>query len=572
MIWLVSLLVVTIAYPYVPPAIWKPLALDVSVFACLIYLFRSNQLARAIEAWYFLRRKSNHIMRRQLSLALASDLLRLISLPFAGMWLWRWVKGFEYVMTTAPTVRQFNHVQAFLFCLLLAYVLDTAKFRRWLYKMHMTSGREVLFQYSAAVITGTFLLLMPFSLNPGKSLAVIDSMFVTVSALSVTGLTPIDVSGTFSRTGMIILLMLIQLGGLGIVLITAGFSIMTFRRLSMNSILLGREMYSTARAGELPDFLTRVITTTLLVEIMGSVAIYLSLPKNMPDRLFFSVFHAVSAFCNAGFSTASTGLLDTPLYIPGMVTICMLIILGGLGFPIMFDLWNSIVRRERSVYLLTPHAKLTLLVMAVLLVLGPTLFFLLESLRPSADITLGHKIANSVFYSISARTAGFNMFLIDSFNTSALFWLILLMAIGANPSSTGGGIKTTTIGVIYAAVICSIRGFNQTTFAGRAIPIIVISRALTVISLYFFIAGLALIILVTTERAPPFALAFEVVSALSTVGLSMSVTPQLTVVGKLIIMFLMLFGRIGILTFVLAGIGKTRTTKIRYPTDDFFVG
>lgn len=573
MVWLFLLLILRILFPWLPSVAWKSLILDVGVAASLLYLFRSHQVSRAIKAWAILRRQNHEfIMRRKLNIALASDLLRLISLPFAILWLWRWREGIQNIFASPPTLREFNFIDTYLFCLFVAMLLDTERFRRWLTTMHMTSTRKMLLQYSAAILIGGFLLVMPSSVQQGQSLSLLDSMFITVSALSVTGLSPIDVGTVLSLSGQLILLILIQLGGLGIVLITAGFSFMTFRRVSMNSILLGREMYSNARAGEVPEFLTRVVACTLIIEILGAVALYFTLPSDTPHRIFIAIFHAVSAFCNAGFSTYSTGLHETVFYTPGIGVICLLIIVGGLGFPIIFDLWSAFVKRERLSRILSPHARLTLYVMLFLLILGPIIFFTLETLRPTAEVGHLQRLANSIFYSISSRTAGFNMFPVDSFHASALFWLILLMVIGANPTSTGGGIKTTTIGVLITAVVRSIRGDLQTTFEGRTIPQETISRALTVVTLYMFVAGVATMILVITENLPPFALAFEVISALSTVGLTLSVTAKLTTFGKVVIMVLMLFGRIGILSFLLAGLGNVSRSKVSYPEDDFFVG
>lgn len=572
MIWLLYLLIIRLIYQWIPEADWKSLLIDVGVGTSLLYLFRSHQIERAIEAWYFLKRKHHSVMKRQLNLALASDLLRLVSLPFAALWFWRWNNGFVGILSTPPTLRQINYVDAFLFCLFLAYFLDTERFRRWLLKMHMTSGRQVLLQYTTAILAGTFLLEMPTSVNEGQSLPLIDSLFVTISALSVTGLSPIDVGAVFSFSGQMILLILIQLGGLGIILITAGFSFVTFRKLTMNSILLGREMYSTCRAGEVPEFLTRVVAFTLVVELLGAAALYFCLAEDTANRLFVAVFHSVSAFCNAGFSTFSAGLDQTAFSGFGIALICLLIVLGGMGFPIILDLWSSLQKREQTLRLLSPHAKLTLLVMATLLILGPIVFFILETVRPSADLTLLNRLGQSLFYSISSRTAGFGMLPVQQFHVSALFWLILLMIIGANPSSTGGGVKTTTIGVLITSVLCTIQGRRQTTFYGRSIPVETISRALTVVVLYLFVAGAAIMFLMITESVPPFAIAFEVFSALSTVGLSMGITAQFSIFGKIVLMFLMLFGRIGILSFLLAGLGQISPSKVKYPEDDFFVG
>jgi trk system potassium uptake protein len=572
MFWLMSLLLIRVCYPWIPEWDWRPLLLDGGILFSLYFLFKSNQIARAVEAWYFLRLRRHDRMKRQLNLALASDFLRLVSIPFGAMWLWRWTAGWPGVLAQQPTPRDFTFVDVFIFCLLLAFSLDTNRFRRLLTQAQMTSGRQILVHYSIAILAGTFLLLLPLSLQEGQSLSLINSLFITVSALSVTGLTPIDVATVLSLQGQVILLILIQLGGLGIVLLIAGFSAATFNRLSMNSILLGREMYGSCRVGEVPEFLTKVVSLTLITELLGAICLYFSIPSDTPNRIFVAVFHSISAFCNAGFSTFSANLHNSPFSFFGLTTFCILIMLGGLGFPIMLDLWSSYQRKEKAWRHLSPHARLTLIVMSVLLVTGPIMFFLLESLRPSAPIPVMTRIGQALFYSISSRTAGFNLIPVDQFHLSAVFWLIILMAIGANPSSTGGGMKTTTIGVLLTAVLRTIQGRNQTVFANRAIPTATIARALTVVTLYVMVAGFAVMILVVTESHSPFALAFEVISALSTVGLSMNVTGELSVFGKLIIIFLMLFGRIGILSFVLAGIGNVSGSKIKYPKDDFFVG
>lgn len=572
MFWLLSLLIIRITYFWTMDFPWKSLIIDAGLGASLIYLFRSHQISRAFEAWYYLRRRSHQIMKRQFNLAIASDLLRLISIPFALLWLLRWKNGFDGVFSTPPTQYQFNCIDAFLFCLLLAYMLDTGLIRRWLFRMKITSGRQVLIQYAIAILAGTFLLEMPTSLQSGQALSLLDSMFITISALSVTGLSPVDVGTVLSFSGQMILLVLIQLGGLGIVLITAGFSFITFRRLSLNSILLGREMYSTCRTGEIPEFLTRVVTLTVLIEMIGTLCLYWSLPADTPNRLFTAIFHSVSAFCNAGFSTFSTGLHQTPFSSFGIVAICLLIILGGLGFPIFLELWSSFVKREKKFSILSAHTKLTLMVMFTLLIVGPILFFILETVQPSTTISLWNRMGNSLFYSISSRTAGFGMIPISTFQPAALFWLLLLMIIGANPSSTGGGIKTTTLGILITCVVRTIQGRHQTTFHRRSIPSETINRALTVIVLYLFTAGLAMMFLSITEKIPVFSMCFEVFSALSTVGLSMDVTSKLSIFGKIVIMFLMLFGRIGILSFLLAGVGHISKSKVQYPEDDFFVG
>ncbi len=531
---------------------------------------KNNQISQALQAWNFLRLRKNEKIRRQLNLALASDFLRLVSFPFAIFWFLRWSDP-SSSLTSMENVRYFIHyADAFILCQILSTLLDSHRIQRIFLKAQLNSGRQILIQYSVTILVGTFALLLPISTNDGQSISLIDALFITISALSVTGLSPVDVGTALSLPGLSVLLFLIQLGGLGIVLLTAGFSAMTFSRLSMNSMLMSREMYGSCHIGQVPGFLTKVVSLTLLFETVGAFFIYFSLPPETPHRLFMAVFHSVSAFCNAGFSpySASAGQFN----FLGVTTISFLILIGGTGYPILLDLIGSWNRKGHFWFRLNAHSRLTLLIMGGLLVIGAVLFFLLESLHPQSSLSLGERMGQSLFYSISSRTAGFNLLPMDQFQFSALFWLMLLMIIGANPSSTGGGIKTTTLGVLFIAVLRSIQGQEQTVFMKRAIPPSAVIRALTVIMLYGMVAGVSVVLLIITERQTPFAIAFEVISALSTVGLSLGITGSLTVFGKMMIMFLMLFGRIGILSFVLASLGNQSRKKIKYPYDDFFVG
>ncbi len=569
MIWLLILIFLRIFFEWLPPSGVTILLLDLGVLGALIYIIRTNQVSRAIESWQFMRRRSQKRVKVQFNLALASDLLRLLALPFVTLWFLRWLEGFELIERVTSN-RELAYVDVFIFCLALASLFDSDWFSSILTKAQMTSGRQVLVHYSVAVVIGAILLLLPTSLQDGQSLSLINSFFIAISALSVTGLSTVDITSVLSFSGMVILLVLIQLGGLGIVLITAGFSVATFNRLSLNSLLLGREMYNSCRVGDVPNFLARVVGITFFIELVGTVFIYFSLPEKTPDRLFSATFHSISAFCNAGFSIYSNNLQHPNFAFIGIATICVLIVLGGMGFPILMDLGGGLRKVPKGV--LTPHLRLTVAVMAFLLVIGAVFFFVLESLRPSAALDIWQRAGQAVFYSISSRTAGFGLVPVEMFHFSALFWLVLLMAIGANPSSTGGGMKTTTIGVLLLAVYHTIRGSRQTVFFGRAVPTATIARALTVVVLYCLVSGVALTLLVITENASPFDLGFEVISALSTVGLSMGVTAKLSAFGKIVIMFLMLFGRIGILAILLAGLGHISPSRVRYPEDDFFVG
>jgi trk system potassium uptake protein TrkH len=385
-------------------------------------------------------------------------------------------------------------------------------------------------------------------------------------------LSPVDISQVLTQWGQFILLLMIQLGGLGIIMVTAVFSYAANSRLSLNSMQLGQTTFGTHHAGEIPRFLSRVVYVTLFFESLGVLLLYYSLPEGYPNRLFCAIFHSVSAFCNAGFSIFPNNLQASPFFGGGIVVICLLIMIGGLGFPVLFDIQQVFLQRKVAYERLSPHSKLSLVVTFILFVGGAGLFFLFEITHLSSGLDFFSSLQQSIFYSITARTAGFNMLPVENFHTSAQLFLMLLMLIGASPASTGGGIKTTTVGVLFATVYSTIVNKNQTVVFRREIPYQVVKKSLSIVIIYFLIAGLALTVLTITEQRSSFELGFEVISALSTVGLSLGVTPHLSFLGKLIIMFLMLFGRLGILTIVLVGFSHAKPSRIRYPEDDFYVG
>lgn len=571
MLWLVLLFLLRIFFDDISVYSGASVIIDLSVFGAVTYLLRTNKVSRALMSWQFLRQRRYKKIQRQFTLAIVSDLLRFFSLPFIFLWFTRWFEAWPNLMAHVPSSHYLNYLDVFIFSLGFSVVLDADWIIRFLSKARLTTGRQVLFHYLATIFIGTFLLLLPISVKDGQELYLIDALFLSVSALSVTGLAPIDIGSTLSLIGQTIILVLIQLGGLGIVLITAGFSVATMNRLSLNSILLGREMYGECRVGEVPQFMARVVGLTIAIEAFGALALYLSFPPGMPNPWFNAIFHSVSAFCNAGFGLYPESLGHQVFGGVGIATVCALIVIGGMGFPILLDL-GSLLKNRNVRRSMNPHMQLTLITMLFFLISGTILFFFFEYLRPTANLGMVDIAKQSIFYSISSRTAGFGMIPIESFHLSALFCIILLMIVGANPSSTGGGVKTTTIGVIIVSVWHTIRGRKQIVFSGRAIPDQTLARAITVVTLYLLFSGVAFVILVMSEDISPFALGFEVISALSTVGLSMSVTPHLSIFGKVIIMFLMLFGRIGILSIVLMGLGSSSPSKLKYPESDFFVG
>lgn len=527
---------------------------------------------RSWHYWRFLIKAPKSVAtHHRVSIELSAQVLHFLSLFFAIFWMWRWMEGLDFITDVGFHPRHLSFLDVFLFCQFFSLLLHRTDIQLLLSRIPLTSGRQILLQYVVVIFVGTLLLMLPSSVLPEHSISLINALFVTISALSVTGLSPIDVGSTLSPSGLVILLCLIQIGGLGVVFLTMGFVAVTRRRLTVNSLLLSREMYSASSLGDIPTFLAKVLGLTFLIEILGAVSLYFSLPSDLENRLFVAVFHAVSAFCNAGFSIYSGSMQEPVWSVLSLVVVCVLIVLGGLGFPIMLEALQ-IRGNRRGWKRFSIPSQLTLAVMGVLLSIGAILFFLFESVHPASQFGFWERLGQAIFYSISSRTAGFGLVPVEQFQLSTLFWLVLLMIIGANPTSTGGGVKTTTVGILAVTVWRSIRGDEQILFLNRALPLQVIVRALTVFVLYMVVAGLAILILIITENGTPFQVAFEVVSALSTVGLSMAFTGQLSILGKVIIMFLMLFGRIGILAFVLASMGQRVPSKVRYPEETFFIG
>jgi trk system potassium uptake protein len=396
-------------------------------------------------------------------------------------------------------------------------------------------------------------------------------MFITVSALAVTGLSSVHFTETFSFFGQSIVLILIQIGGLGILALSIAFVALARKKLSIHHALMGSELYNTNQIGGLSTYLSKITVATLLIEFLGAVYIYLTLPAGIENRFFHSLFHSVSAFCNAGFST-----LPDNLDIPGLVNlkgaICVLIILGGLGFPVFFEIFRFI-RPSRIYRRLSGHAWLVMTTTLILLFVGTILITVSEypqSLR-SLDSLL-ETIGNAFFYSVSSRTAGFNVTVVSSLSFVSQVIVACLMVIGGSPMSTAGGIKTTTLGVIVVSAWSSLKGRRWIEFRKSTIAQETLQKAVTIVILYFTALAAAVILLAMVENQPVWPLLFESVSALSTVGLTLGITTELTTAGKCIIIFLMLTGRVGLVSLAYLGLGRISEQKHQYAKDNYYVG
>ncbi len=436
------------------------------------------------------------------------------------------------------------------------------------------------------IIIGMGLLLLPRATY--SPLSIIDALFMSVSAICVTGLSTVDIPTTFTTTGQILILFLIQIGGIGIMTFTNFFGLIFTGKLSSRNSLMLKDLVTSNgddRSTNIFATLRNILFITFLVEGIGVYMIYSAIPEGTPERLFIAVFDSVSAFCNAGISLIPNGL-QNPAYTNNymlLVMLSILIVMGGLGFPIVFNLWRwlkiSVLNTYRRIfkhkrdYKKTPHVITSNTVIAItttviLLVLGTVIFFLAEYDNLLAGKSLTGKIISSIFLAVTPRSAGFNTFNPGELAPISLLLLSLLMWIGASPMSTGGGIKTTTFGIAVLNIINTLRGRSTIEIRQRTIAQQTINRAFIIIFTSILIMAVSAMILLALE--PQFstrAVIFETLSAFSTVGISYGITPSLSLPSKILLIIIMFTGRIGPITLLGAFIKQKHRQFYTYPSE-----
>ncbi len=425
------------------------------------------------------------------------------------------------------------------------------------------------------ILCGYALLSLPrFTVAEVSSM---DRLFIAVSATCVTGLSPVDISRDFSFAGQMVILVLIQIGGLGLMTLTSFFSLFLAGGHSISEQLLMRDLLSEDSLGEVRKIVRSVAIFTFSIEAVGAVSLYRSLPEGFPgsfeSRWFHAIFHSISAFCNAGFSLYAdslAGLARSPSYSIG--TFMVLIVLGGLGFPVLRALFMRI-RHPASVHFrLSVSTRLVLIATLVLLVAGTVAFYLMERNGLLKGMDSGSAWMHSLFYSVTTRTAGFETLSTAAFALPTVFFTFLLMWIGASPVSTGGGIKTSTISVAAVHIMNLIRGKQRVEVFGRTVSADTVARAYSTVLLSFFSIFAAIFALLFLEKHAFIDIIFEVVSAFGTVGLSRGITAALTEEGKAVLCVVMFVGRVGSMTFLLSVVPRARQVNYTYPTEYIVVG
>lgn len=434
---------------------------------------------------------------------------------------------------------------------------------------------------------GALLLLLPRSTHEHIRLPLVDALFVSTSAVCVTGLSTVDIPQTFSIEGQVIIAILIQIGGLGVMTITSFFAMFFMGSTGLYNQFTLRDMIGSDTFSSLISTLLYILGFTFVIEAVGAFAIWMSIHATMgmtiDEEIFFSVFHAISAFCNAGFSTL-TNNLSNPDILTGhngfYLILTALIVLGGIGFPILVNLRRVVtyylgklwLNRTRYVHLTNINTKLVLVTSAILIVLGTVSMATLEWNGTFAGMSASEKLVQSLFNSIAPRTAGFNSVDMTHFSILTILIYTVLMWIGGGSQSTAGGIKVNTLAVAFANFVSVIRGRDRVTLFYRELSPISIRRALAKVFGSILIIFLFFTALVALEPDLPVkGLFFETVSAYSTVGASLNITPLLGDESKILVSILMFVGRIGLITILMSLVQHGGNPKYRFPQDDVII-
>lgn len=441
----------------------------------------------------------------------------------------------------------------------------------------------VFVSYMLGIVIGAALLMLPAATVSG-SISWIDALFTATSAICVTGLAVVDTGSYFSAFGQMVILVLIQIGGLGIMTFSVAFFRLIGRQISFRERMAVQDVFTHTPGEDVYQLLRSIFLFTVISELVGVILLLAHWSHEFPfDRaLYLAVFHAVSAFCNAGFSLFSNNLMDYRGSLLLNVTVGGLIVLGGIGFPTVYDLYRRYVRPDGKRAKMLAQTKVVLLTTLSLIVGGAALFWVLEFDHALAGLSLRESVLASVFQSITTRTAGFNTVDISLLSAPTLAMMLFLMFFGASPGSCGGGVKTTTLAIIGALAVSRLRREHRVNLFKKSVPndtlaksTVLLLLSIGLIAIFFFLLLVSVSASaedrVGQQREFLFYL-FETVSAFGTVGLSMGATGQLSLMGKIWIIILMLIGRVGVLTIAYVVAGTTPSRGIEHAEENIMVG
>jgi len=473
----------------------------------------------------------------------------------------------------------------------ILFLMELSRFDIRKATLILNPAQLFMISFASIIIIGAILLKLPNATT--APITFVDAFFTSTSAICVTGLIVVDTATRFTTLGQSIILILIQIGGIGIMTFTSFFGFfLKGGASSFSERFVLSDFFSEDNVSEIRKTLAKVILITLSFEALGAAFIFFNLDKQvfntMGERIGFSVFHSISAFCNAGFSTLTDGIYDyrirgtySILYI-----VSFLIILGGIGFPILLNLYRYIIykvgyllsmlkpghKKDFIPRMIIVNSRLVIYSTLFLLVSGTVLFFIFEKDHALSGMDLSGKIAHSFFGSVTPRTAGFNSVNMAGLSIATITLTIFLMWVGASPVSTGGGIKTSTFAIAILNAYRVARIKNHIDFHKREFHERSVDRAFAIIILSIVILGSSSLVMYLIEPDKgALKILFECVSAFGTVGLSLGITPALTTASKVLLILLMFMGRMGILTLLFAIVRKTKTAVYRYPKENIVI-
>jgi len=434
-------------------------------------------------------------------------------------------------------------------------------------------AQAIIMSFASIILLGSFLLYLPYSRPSGTTMRYIDALFTSTSAVCVTGLIVVDTGTAFSPVGKTFLLLLIQAGGLGIMTIAAFIQVSTGSEMSLYGRFSTAALLDQANIRNLYTIIKSIVLITFSIEVTGLLLFYpffVHIIDSKWKAFFYSVFHAVSAFCNAGFSLYSDSFMRARSNPWVNIILISLIVSGGLGFTVLINLFRRAVRRKKE--RITVQTKLVLITSLILILFGAVNIYLLERDALFMEFSHHERFFASLFQSVTTRTAGFNTVDTSALRPRTLFVMSILMFIGASPGSTGGGIKTTTFFILILSIITILRDQRFNTIFKRRIPYAVINRAIAILVSAIGMIIFGTMLLSISEKFSFIQIYFETVSAFGTVGLSTGITPHLSDFGKIIIIVCMFIGRLGPLTMVLAIRNVQSPRLVTYPEERVMVG
>lgn len=439
------------------------------------------------------------------------------------------------------------------------------------FKKHLTTFQSIFLGFFLIIIIGSLLLMLPISSASGKVTPFNESLFTATSAVCVTGLVVQDTGSYWSTFGQAIILILIQIGGLGVITVAASFALLSGRKISLMQRSTMQEAIAAPKIGGIVRLTGFVLKATLIFELSGAVIMMPVLCKDYGVKgVWLAVFHSISAFCNAGFDILGT---DTSKYVSLTqyvnctsinLAVIFLIVIGGIGFLTWEDIYTNKLhfRRYRM------QSKVILITSAILIIV-PALYFFFFDLN---NLPIKQRILSSLFQSVTTRTAGFNTVDLTALQEPSVATMIVLMIIGGSPGSTAGGIKTTTVAVLIANSLATFGRKDSSHFFKRRIDNQVVKNASTILIMYLVLSFTGAVAISTAEKIPFLKCLFETSSAIGTVGLTLGITPELGLFSQLILILLMFCGRVGGLTLIYAAISNTKKNISKYPLEHITVG